>query len=110
MKKIRHLQDIEKEKLRLRIRELELEKEMRTNWKELRNDLQPRNFIRHKLAEYSHSKEDTGELFSDAVKLGAGYFSRKITELAGHKMETRVQKGVDKLAAKIKSAFGKNKP
>jgi hypothetical protein len=109
MKKIKRIKDIEQEKLRLRIRELELEKELRTNWNELRNDLKPRNFIKHKLAAYAGKKEDTGQIFSDAIKLGAGYFSRKLTEMAGHKMETRVQEEVEKLAEKAKKAFSKKK-
>ncbi|MGB3005509.1 MAG: hypothetical protein WBC06_03300 [Chitinophagaceae bacterium] len=109
MKKIKRIQDIEQEKMRLRIRELELEKELRKNWKEVRHDLQPSNFIKKKLSEYAPKKEVTGQLFSDAISAGAGYVSRKITELAGHKVEIRVQEEVEKLAEKIKSVFGLEK-
>jgi hypothetical protein len=109
MKKIKRLQDIEQEKMRLRIRELELEKELRANWKAVRHDLQPRNFIKQKLSEYAPGKEETGQLFSDAISAGAGYISRKITELAGKKVEIKVHEEVEKLAGKIKSIFNKEK-
>lgn len=105
MRKIKHIEDIQSEKMRLRIKQLELEKRILTNWNELKEYLNPRIFVENKLAESTHKKPEKGRLFSDALIYGVDYFSRKLSEIAGQKIESTMQKGVEKLAQKLKVGF-----
>ena len=105
MKKIKHIEDIQTEKMQLRIKQLELEKRIRINWNELKENLNPRIFVEQKLAESTHKKSERGHLFSDALIYGVGYLSRKLSEIAGQKIESTMQKGVEKLAQKLKVGF-----
>jgi hypothetical protein len=107
MKKIRHIKDIQHEKLRLRVKQLELEKQMRQNWRELKEDLSPRNFIEHRIEDFTHKKSSQGHLLSDAVSYGVSYLTRKLSEKAGQKAEAAMQQGIDKLAEKVKTVFKK---
>lgn len=109
MKKIKHMQDLQQEKMRLRIQQLELEKSIGSNWNELKEELRPGTFIRNKLTDLTHTKTEKGHLFSDLLSHGAGYFSRRLTEMAGQKLETTVQQGMGKLMKKMTAVLKKNK-
>jgi hypothetical protein len=105
MKKIKHIEDIQSGKMRLRIKQLELEKRIRNNWNELKEDLNPRIFVENKLAESTHQRPERGRLFSDALIYGINYISLRLSEIAGQKIESTMQKGVEKLAQKLKVGF-----
>jgi len=103
MKKNRHIKNLELEKLRLRVQQLELEKQIRRDWKELKEDLSPGNFIAHKLEEATHKKPE-GSLLSEVINYGVNYLGNKLSEKAGHGVESVIQKGIDKLTEKLKTS------
>ena len=104
MKKIKHIEDIRLEKMQLRIKQLELEKRIPQSWKELKEGLNPQIFLENK-AESTYKKPESGRLFSNALLYGVDYLSKKISEIAGQKIESTMQKGVDKLAQKLNARF-----
>ncbi len=78
MKKFKHLSDIEAEKLRLRIKQLEQEKAIGALWKEVKLALNPGNFIRNKISEWSPIKESSDKLFSELTQQGVDWLIQKI--------------------------------
>lgn len=105
MKKIKRIEDIRSEKMKLRIKQLELEKRIHNSWKDLKEGLNPKIFLEHKLTDGSHRKSEKGRLFTDALLYGVDYLSRKLSEMAGQRIESTMQKGVEKLAQKLKARF-----
>jgi hypothetical protein len=59
MKKIKRLDDIEREKMRLRVQQLEQERAIRQEWNELKEMLRPGTLIRNKLAELSSNSMES---------------------------------------------------
>jgi hypothetical protein len=106
MKKNRHTRNLETEKLRLRVKQLELENQIRRDWKELKEDLSPRNFIEHKLESATHKKPE-GSLLSEVINYGVSYLGNKFSEKAGQGVEFVIQKGIDKLTEKLKTSSKK---
>lgn len=98
MKKIKHIKDIEREKLRLRVRQLEQEKQLQESWKTLKSNLSPGNLLRSKLAEFTHGKPGEGHWLEGLLHLGAGYLGR----YSGTRVESTLLKGVDFLQHKLK--------
>lgn len=109
MKKIKHIKDIQQEKMRLRIQQLEQEKAIRNNWNGLKEDLHPGTLLRNKLADFSHKKTNETPLLTSLVTFGAGYLTRRLTGMASDKIEKAVHLGMDKLTGKMKTAFKKKK-
>lgn len=97
MKKIKHIKDIEREKLRLRVQQLEQEKQLQENWQNLKHNLKPGNLLRSKLADLTHSKPGEGHWLDGLLHLGAGYLGR----YTGTRVEDTLLKGVDFLSQKI---------
>ena len=106
MKKNKNIKNLETEKLRLRIKQLELEKQIRLDWKNLKEDLSPRNFIEHKLESFAHKKSE-GSLLSEIIDYSVSYLGNKLSEKAVHEAEATIQKGIDKLTEKLKTSFKK---
>lgn len=52
MRKIRRIEDIEREEMRLRVLQLEQENTIRKEWKDLKESLRPGTFLRNKLTEW----------------------------------------------------------
>ena len=75
MKKNKNIRNLETEKLRLRVKQLELEKQIRHDWKELKNDLSPRTFIAHKLEAATDTKPE-GRLLFDLINYGVNHFGK----------------------------------
>lgn len=109
MKKIKRIQDIEREKLRLRVQQLEQEKKLSASWGELKHDLKPGNFLRNKLNEFSDEKPGESGLVSGLVNAGAAYLSKRLTGYAGGKIDATIQAGIDKLSYKLKRTFSKKR-
>jgi len=105
MKKIKRIEDIKSEKMQLRIKQLELEKRIQNNWKELKEGLNPQIFIENKVGEGTHKKPERGRLFADVLIYGVDFLSKKLSEMAGQRIESTMQKGVEKLAQKLKARF-----
>lgn len=101
MKKSKHLSNLQQEKMRLRIQQLEQEKAIRKLWNELKEDLQPRNFLKNKLADLGHTKTEETRLFPLLLNYGTGYLSRRVTKMAEQKIESTLQQGINKLMGKI---------
>ena len=51
MRKIKHISDLNEEKMRLRIKQLELERELRLSWNDLKNNLDPKTLLKNKIAD-----------------------------------------------------------
>ncbi len=98
MKRIKHIKDIEREKLRLRVQQLEQEKQLHESWKSLKYNLSPGNLLRNKLAEITHGKPGEGHWIDGLIHLGAGYLGR----YTGTRVENSLLKGVDFLSNKLK--------
>lgn len=108
MKKIKHIKDLEHEKLKLRVKQLELEKKMNNSWKDLKGNLSSKNF--------NGSEHNTGfkkmegdNLFSGVVNFGAGVLSHKLGQLAGKNAEIVAGNIITKVAEKIGTVFTKKK-
>lgn len=107
MKKIKRIQDIEREKLRLKVQQLEQEKKLQQTWDGLKHDLKPGNFLRNKISEFSAEKPGESGLVSGLVNVGAAYLSKRLTGYAGGKIDATIQKGIDRLSDKLKKTLGK---
>jgi hypothetical protein len=107
MKKINNIRDIQVEKMQLRIRQLEQEKNLSIHWAELKSDLDPRTLF-EKIKLPGKNKESLkSTLISKGLDIGAGIVSQKLTEITGRKIETAIQRGFGKLAAKINAGLRK---
>jgi gamma-glutamyl-gamma-aminobutyrate hydrolase PuuD len=106
MKQNRQIKNLETEKLRLRVKQLELEKQITRDWKELKQDLSPGNFIAHKLEAATHKKPE-GSLLSELINYGVNYLGNKLSEKAGQEVESAIQQGIDKLTEKLKTSAKK---
>ena len=62
MKKIKHIKDIQEEKMRLRIQQLAQEKNLQQNWKETKLELRPGTLLRNQMAASSTGKEGENSL------------------------------------------------
>ena len=107
MTKIKTIAGLQQEKMRLRIQQLEQEKAIRNHWKEVKEDLHPASLLRNKLAGLTQTKPGEGRLLPILLNYGVDHLSRRLTKMAGEKIEATVQQGVDKLMGKINSAFKK---
>jgi hypothetical protein len=107
MKKIKRIQDIEREKLRLKVQQLEQEKKLQQTWDGLKHDLKPGNFLRNKLTEFSAEKPGESGLVSGLVNVGAAFLSKRLTGYAGGKIDATIQKGIERLSDKLKKTLGK---
>lgn len=109
MKKIKHISDIEREKLRLRVLQLEQEKKIRESWKQLREDLKPGNLFREKMESMgTHLPEDKG-IVSGLVDAGTQYLTNRLTGYAGKKTDDFIREKMDKLGSGIKKVMQKKK-
>jgi hypothetical protein len=109
MRKIKRLEDIEREKLRLKVQQLEQEKKLKESWGELKHDLKPGNFLRNKISEFTTEKPDDKGLVSGLVNIGAAYLSRRLTGYAGNKIDNTIQAGIEKMSERLKKALGRKK-
>ena len=109
MKKIKRIQDIEREKLRLRVQQLEQEKKLKDSWDGLKHDLKPGNFLRNKLHEFTQAKPDESGLVRGLVNVGAAYLSKRLTGYAGSKIDDSIQTGIERLSDKLKRTLGKKR-
>ena len=106
MKRIKHREDIEREKLRLRVLQLEQEKALHQSWAGLKHDLQPGTLLRNKLSEMTHSKAGEGHWVSGLLHFGSGYLGH----VAGRNIENTLNKGIEVMAEKIEDITNKLKP
>lgn len=109
MKKIKHSKDIQQEKMRLRIQQLEQEKKLQQHWNETKEELRPGTLLRNKLAEATHTSPGEHSLFTGLVSIGAGYLSRRLSGVAGQKIESTVHQGLTNLAARVENALRKKR-
>jgi len=109
MKKIKRIQDIEREKLRLRVQQLEQEKKLKDSWDGLKHDLKPGNFLRNKLNEYTQEKTGESGLVNGLVNVGAAYLSKRLTGYAGEKIDASIQTGIDRLSERLKKTLGRRR-
>lgn len=109
MKKIKRIQDIEREKLRLRVQQLEQEKMLKESWDGLKQDLKPGNFLRNKLNEFTQSKQDESGLVSGLVNVGAAYLSKRLTGYAGSKIDASIQTGIERLSERLKKTLARKR-
>ncbi len=109
MKKIKHIKDIEREKLRLRVQQLEQERKLKENWVALKEDLKPGNILRSKIAEFTHEKSGDKGLVSGLVNAGAAYLSKRLTGYAGEKIDSTIQAGIDKASERLKAFLSRKR-
>jgi len=109
MQKIRNIRNIEHEKMRLRVKQLELEKDIAVTWKDLKTSFANQKNNTEKDEKFFQNKEEVGVVLTTLIDYGSGFFSRFLSQKAGEKLESTLQKGAYKLARNIKARFGKNK-
>ncbi len=78
MRKIKHIRDLNEEKMRLRIRQLELERELRLSWNDLKNNLDPKTLLKNKIADITHNDSNKEDLLSSTINHVAGYLTRQL--------------------------------
>lgn len=77
MKKIRRIEDIEREKMRLRILQLEQETVLRNEWKGLKEALSPGTLLRNKLAEWGAVQHKASPILSGLMQIGIALLGKK---------------------------------
>jgi hypothetical protein len=107
MKKIKNIKDIQIQKMQLRIRQLEQEKRLNSNWKDLKNNFNPDILKEKKIPEPENKETLKGLLLSNGLNFGAGLLSRKLSEIAGRKIETAMLRGVGKIEKKLNARLKK---
>lgn len=105
MKTISNSKDLAQQKMQLRIQQLEQEKAIRLQWNELKDDLKPGTFLRQRLAEFHHSNKGEESLLSGLVNYGTAYLSNRIITLAGTKIETALEQGIEKISSRLKKGW-----
>jgi hypothetical protein len=80
MKKIKRLEDIEREKMRLRVQQLEQEQSIRKEWQDLKHALSPGTLLRNKLIELGENRLKDAPIISGLLHIGASLFKNKVTE------------------------------
>jgi predicted component of type VI protein secretion system len=80
MKKIKRLEDIEREKMRLRVQQLEQEQSIRNEWQELKHALSPGTLLRNKLMELGANRLKDAPILSGLLHIGASLLGRKTSE------------------------------
>lgn len=93
MRKIRRIEDIEREKMRLRVQQLENEQAIRKEWKELKAALSPGTLLRNKLTELSTDQHKAAPIISGLLQVGTLLLGKKISGLATESLELALQKG-----------------
>jgi hypothetical protein len=93
MKKIKRLEDIEREKMRLRVQQLEQEQAIRKEWQELKEALSPGTLLRNKLTELSADQHKAAPIISGLLQVGTMLLGKKISVLATESLESALQKG-----------------
>ncbi len=109
MRKIKRIQDIEREKLRLKVQQLEQEKKLKESWGTLKHDLKPGNFLRSKISEFTHEKPDEKGLVSGLVNFGAAYLSKRLTGYAGDRIDATIHKGIERVSERLKKVLTRKK-
>lgn len=107
MKKIKNIKDIQVQKMQLRIRQLEQEKSLKKNWKDLKENFNLDMLTEKKIPESINKETIKDLLIFNGINFGAGLLSRRLTEIAGRKLENSMQKGVEKIASKLKARVRK---
>ena len=107
MKKIKHIKDIQYQKMQLRVKQLELERKISNDWKDLKENLNPKIFLKNKSLGNLDNHDEKPTLFSNILGYGAGYLSNRLSEITGSKIESAMQKGADVLAKKLNKVFQK---
>jgi hypothetical protein len=102
MKKIKSIKDLQIEKMQLRITQLEQERKLKSNWNELKINLYAGVSTEKKLPDNKIKQTLKEELIAGAFGIGTGLISKKLSEIAGHRIESTVNKGLQKLFKKIK--------
>lgn len=105
MKRIKHLKDIEREKLQLRVLQLEQEKALRESWSDLKHNLKPGTLLRNKLSALTHREPGEGHWINGLLHYGTSYLGRK----AGTRLEDTLNKGIDLVTQKIEEVTEKLK-
>ncbi|MFZ9694770.1 MAG: hypothetical protein ACO3AY_02735 [Chitinophagaceae bacterium] len=80
MKKIKRLEDIEREKMRLRVQQLEQEQSIRKEWQDLKHALSPGTLLRNKLIELGENRLKDAPIISGLLHIGASLFKNNVTE------------------------------
>ena len=93
MRKIRRIEDIEREKMRLRVLQLEQENAIRKEWKELKESLRPGTLLRNKLTEWGADRHKAAPVLSGLLHIGTALLGKKIGGLATESVELAIQKG-----------------
>lgn len=106
MMKTRSMRNLENKKLQLKIKQLELEKQIRHDWKTLKEDLSPRNFIQNKLESIANKKTGDSLLF-EVINHGLTHLGNTVFNRAEHKVEALIQKKIDNLTKKLNTSLNK---
>lgn len=100
MKKIKHIKDIEREKLRLRVQQLEQEKQLRESWKKMKDELNPINILRSKTASFNPTSGEKG-IISDMTEAAVVYLSERVKSYTGERTAEIIRSGLAKLTGRL---------
>ncbi|HMU46557.1 MAG TPA: hypothetical protein PKC72_09325 [Chitinophagaceae bacterium] len=95
MKRIKHIKEIEQEKMRLRIRQLELERSMQQKWSDTKDNLLNAVQWKEKLAASMNGGDSHNSLVAGLVKMGAGYAGRVMGEKVQDLIQGKIEQWID---------------
>lgn len=92
MNKIKHISELYSEQLRLQKLEDNLEKNIRKDWKEVKESMRPKNLGKEMLSDFINKrlqdKIKSNGILSGTLSYGAAMLTKKIVEKAEEKMES----------------------
>jgi len=105
MKKIRTLHQLQEEKLRLRVQQLELEHDLRTDWKDIKESVQPKHLFSHAFT----SGEDKKTAFGGWLVNGLHMASQSLTDQVFQKAEASAGAGINRLMDRVQAILNKKR-
>lgn len=95
MKKIKHIKEIEQEKMRLRIKQLELEGSMQQKWSDTKGNFLNGVQWSDKFADSMNSGNYHDSLMAGLAKMGAGYAGKVVGEKIQDLIQGKVEQWID---------------
>jgi hypothetical protein len=96
MKKIKNISQLQTEKKRIKQQQNNIENVMRSNWKELKEQLSPLNFAKAAIGKVISTKQEENlnseSVFKNTFTYGVSLLAKKFADKAGEKLDKILKK------------------